>query len=468
MTTTERVDTAEAVVKDLKGRIRGPLIRPGDPGYDEARSVWNAMIDRRPALIARCLGTADVVAGVNAAREHGLPLSIKGGGHNIAGLAVCEGGLMLDMSLMRGVWVDPRGAHRARAGRLPARRRRSRDPAPRPGGGARLRLRDRLRRADARRRIRLSHPALRLDDATTSLDRSRDRRRAAWSAPPSTRTPTCSGGCAAAAATSALPRASNTGSTRSGREIVGGAIAWRGEEAAGVLELYRAVVANAPPRADLRRRAAPGAAGALDRQGRPRQADRRALRLLLGTARGRRAGAGADQGVRQPGRRHRAAAAVRVAADAARRDPAEGPALLLEVRVPARASSRSCFTAGDRARRADRLAALRDPDLPARRRDQRAARGSLRGRQPGRRRASSTSRPRGSTPTTTPRNIEWARERWRDMRRFSTGGTYVNFLTEEEGDDRTRAGIPVQLSAARSPEGGVGSRQPVSYEQEHQ
>ena len=65
------------------------------------------MIDRRPALIARCLGVADVVTCVNFAREHGLILSIKGGGHNISGLAVCEGGLMLDMSRMRGVWVDP-------------------------------------------------------------------------------------------------------------------------------------------------------------------------------------------------------------------------------------------------------------------------------------------------------------------------------------------------------------------------
>ena len=72
------------------------------------------MIDRRPAVIVRCLGVADVVAGVRAAREHGLPLTVKGGGHNIAGLAVCEDGLMLDMSLMRGVWVDP-AARLARA-----------------------------------------------------------------------------------------------------------------------------------------------------------------------------------------------------------------------------------------------------------------------------------------------------------------------------------------------------------------
>ena len=107
------------VIEDFKARLRGPVLLPGEPAYEEARALWNAIIDRRPALIARCLGVADVAAGVNFAREHGLTLSIKGGGHNIAGLAVCDGGLMLDMSLMRGVWVDPnkRTAH-AQAGCL--------------------------------------------------------------------------------------------------------------------------------------------------------------------------------------------------------------------------------------------------------------------------------------------------------------------------------------------------------------
>ena len=78
MTMTEPVETHLAVLNDLKGRIRGPLLRPGDPGFDEARSVWNAMIDRRPALIARCLGVSDVVTCVKTAREHGIPLSVKG------------------------------------------------------------------------------------------------------------------------------------------------------------------------------------------------------------------------------------------------------------------------------------------------------------------------------------------------------------------------------------------------------
>lgn len=93
----------------LRSRLRGPLLTPETPSYDEARSVWNAMIDRRPALVARCLGVGDIRECLAFAREHELPLSIKGGGHNIAGLAVCDGGLMLDLSLMRGVWVDAAG-----------------------------------------------------------------------------------------------------------------------------------------------------------------------------------------------------------------------------------------------------------------------------------------------------------------------------------------------------------------------
>ena len=97
----------EDTIRKFKESLRGELILSDNAGYDDARSIWNAMIDRRPALIVRCLGVTDVVTCVNFARERGLILSIKSGGHNISGLAVCEGGLMLDMSRMRGVWVNP-------------------------------------------------------------------------------------------------------------------------------------------------------------------------------------------------------------------------------------------------------------------------------------------------------------------------------------------------------------------------
>src|SRR6476646_8553997 len=97
----------EAVVQNFADRLRGRLLRPGDGGYDEARKVWNGMIDRRPALIARCAGVADVVAAVRFARAHELLVSVRGGGHNITGNAVCEGGLMIDLSPMKSARVDP-------------------------------------------------------------------------------------------------------------------------------------------------------------------------------------------------------------------------------------------------------------------------------------------------------------------------------------------------------------------------
>jgi FAD/FMN-containing dehydrogenase len=101
------IDVPEPALQAFKASFRGPLITADDPVYDETRKVWNAMIDRRPALLARCSGTADVVRAVQFAREHRIANSVRGGGHNIAGLAVCDGGLMIDLSLLRGVWVDP-------------------------------------------------------------------------------------------------------------------------------------------------------------------------------------------------------------------------------------------------------------------------------------------------------------------------------------------------------------------------
>jgi FAD/FMN-containing dehydrogenase len=105
------------VLQAFKLAFRGTILRESDAAYDDARRIWNAMIDRRPALIARCTGTADVSAAVQFARQHALLVSVRSGGHNIAGLAVCEGGLMIDLSLLRGVWVDPeRRVARAQAG----------------------------------------------------------------------------------------------------------------------------------------------------------------------------------------------------------------------------------------------------------------------------------------------------------------------------------------------------------------
>ncbi|MDX1488551.1 MAG: FAD-binding oxidoreductase [Acidiferrobacterales bacterium] len=100
------IDLKQDMIDSLKMRLQGPVLVPGDAGYEESRTVWNAMISRTPALVVRCLGVADVITCVQFAREHNLLLCIKGGGHNIAGLATADGAIMLDLSLMRGVWVD--------------------------------------------------------------------------------------------------------------------------------------------------------------------------------------------------------------------------------------------------------------------------------------------------------------------------------------------------------------------------
>jgi FAD/FMN-containing dehydrogenase len=91
----------------LRSRLSGDLLAPGDDGYDSARSVWNGMIDRRPLAVSRCKSVDDVIASVRFAGQQGLPVSIRAGGHNVAGHAVCDGGLMIDLSCMRGVAVNP-------------------------------------------------------------------------------------------------------------------------------------------------------------------------------------------------------------------------------------------------------------------------------------------------------------------------------------------------------------------------
>ena len=96
-----------AAFDQLQVAMRGELIRPGDAGYDTARAVYNAMIDRRPAAIARCVDVADVMAAVNYAREHELLVAVRGGGHNGAGLGVCDDGLVIDLAPMHGIRVDP-------------------------------------------------------------------------------------------------------------------------------------------------------------------------------------------------------------------------------------------------------------------------------------------------------------------------------------------------------------------------
>jgi FAD/FMN-containing dehydrogenase len=105
--TTGATTLDDSAVQALAATMRGPLIKRGDPGYDEARTIYNAMIDKRPALIAQCATVADVIAAVNFARDNGVIVAIRGGGHNGPGLGLVDDGLVIDLSRMNGVRVDP-------------------------------------------------------------------------------------------------------------------------------------------------------------------------------------------------------------------------------------------------------------------------------------------------------------------------------------------------------------------------
>src|SRR6266446_2025041 len=96
------------ILTALRPQLRGSLCLPDEAGYDEARTIWNAMIDRRPGAVVRCGGASDVMGAVRLARDNGLLLAVRGGGHNISGNAVCEGGLLIDLSPMRSVRIDPK------------------------------------------------------------------------------------------------------------------------------------------------------------------------------------------------------------------------------------------------------------------------------------------------------------------------------------------------------------------------
>src|SRR5215510_16326712 len=98
---------ATAPYEELAAAVRGDLITPGDPGYDQARAVYNGMIDKHPAAIARCRDTADVIACVRFARAHGAEIAVRGGGHSAAGLGVWDDALVIDLSLLRSTTVSP-------------------------------------------------------------------------------------------------------------------------------------------------------------------------------------------------------------------------------------------------------------------------------------------------------------------------------------------------------------------------
>jgi hypothetical protein len=165
-----------ADIASLRGGFEGQVLLPEEDGYDQARRVWNAMVNRRPAVIARCAGTADVAAAVRFGRGRGLEIGVRGGGHNILGLAVPDGGLMIDLSLMGAVRVNP-GQRRGWVQGGAARRPRPGRSVGRAGHHGRQRLAYRCGWPDARRGDGLACPAVRPGLRQRGPVRDRVRRR---------------------------------------------------------------------------------------------------------------------------------------------------------------------------------------------------------------------------------------------------------------------------------------------------
>jgi FAD/FMN-containing dehydrogenase len=422
----------------FKARLRGPLMVPGDAGYEESRTVWNAMIDRRPALVARCQGVADVIAGVQFAREHDILLCMKGGGHNIAGLATADGALMLDMSLMRGVWVD--------AGKKVARAQ----------AGCLLGDVDRETQVHGLAGVLGFVSATGIAGLTLGGGFGYLTRRWGWTSDNVV-------GMEVVTADGKLVRASaeenadlfwglrggggNFGVVTGidyalhpvGPEIVGGVVAWPAAEAPKVLELYRALSEKAPAELTLVAllRPAPPAPW-LPRDwhgkpivallacysGRPEDADKHVGPIKsLGTPIG-------DVLVRRPyaqmqmlldatqpkGRRYywkseylprvEPALCEKVMAHAATIGSPHSAIILFQIggalnRLPEEHSS-----VGNRDARyvLNITSAWENADQDA-------------------------------------ANVDWTRKAWADTRHFSTGGTYLNFLTEDDGAERTEAAL---------------------------
>ena len=201
----------------LAGDFAGDVITPDHPAYDDQRRIWNGEIDRRPAVLARCQGASDVAAALRWARERGLPVAVRGGGHGIAGHSLVDDGVVLDLSGMRGAVVDPTSPDGGGAGRRPQRPRRPGGPGLRAGDDQRLHQPHRDRRADARRRDRPPDAQDGPGDRCAEVVPGRGRRRLDRARPRRPRTPTCSGGCAGAAATSGSSPTSPSSCSRSGR-----------------------------------------------------------------------------------------------------------------------------------------------------------------------------------------------------------------------------------------------------------
>jgi len=425
-----------SVFASLATSLRGPLRLPGDAAYDEARTVWNAMIDRRPAAIARPHGTDDVRACVRFAAERGLTLAVKGGGHNIAGLAMPEGGLVLDMSALRGVEVDvERRIARIQAGALLG----DVDAATQQHGlAATLGFVSQTGVAGLTLGGGFGYLTRRFGwtcDGTTAMElvtaegevvRASDEENAEllWGLR--------GGGGNFGVVTSFEMRLEPVGP-----EILGGPIAWRAEEAGPVLELYQKLVAEAPPELTcvlVLRKAPPAPWLPAEVHGKPV-----VMTVICWSG--------------DPAEGEKVLAPLKScgtpAGSALQRRPYTNQQVLLDPTQPKgrryywKSEYLPAVEAEALAIAMEHLGRVTSPHsgiiffpiggavdkLPA---DYSAV---------GNRDARFVLNVTGSweKPDGDEAGVAWARGAWSELRRFSTGGTYVNFLTEEEGDERVRA-----------------------------
>lgn len=426
------------LVRSLAPLLRGSLLFADDPGYEESRTIWNAMIDRRPVAVARCLGVGDVKTCVDFARKHDVPLSIKGGGHNIAGLAVSDEALMLDMSRMRGVWVDPaRRIARAQAGCLLGdvdRETQLHGLAAVLGfvsntGIAGLTLGGGFGYL-TRRYGWTSDNVVSMNVVTADgrLVRTSEEEN-----------PDLFWGLRGGGGNFGVVTGFEYTLYPVGPEVMAGAVAWRAEEAPAVLEMARELAAGAPPELVVvpAMRIAPPAPWLPEEiHGKP------IVALFV-----------CDSGPIEQGRQRVAPikAFGSPIGDVLQPRPYTSQQSLLDATQPKgrryywkseylpamEAEMLSAYVEHAGRISSPHSAMLLFPLDGALNRvpDEHSAVGN--------RDAGVVLNIAGSweRPEDDPANIEWARTAWRDLRRFSTGGTYINFLTEEEGDERIRAAL---------------------------
>lgn len=438
-TTQDReIDVRQDAIDALKQRLRGSLFLPGDAGYEDSRKLWNAMIDRKPAAVVRCLGGADVIACVQFAKDTGILLCIKGGGHNIAGLAAADGALLLDMSLMRGVWVDPQQkvAH-AQAGCLLGdvdRETQIHGLAAILGfvsltGIAGLTLGGGFGYL-TRRWGWTSDNVVGMDVVTAEAKVVRAS---------ASENPDLFWGLRGGGGNFGVVTGIDYSLFPVGPEVMGGLVAWPASEAPGVLDLYRSLAEAAPPELTLvaLMRPAPPAPWL------PKEMHGKPIVALLACYSGK------------PEEGEKTVAAIKSfrkpVGDVLVRRPYTQLQSLLDATQP---KGRRYYWKSEYLSRVDPALCAMATEHAAKIQSPHSAvilfqiGGALNqvGEEHspvGNRDARYVLNIAGSWEQASDdaANMQWARNAWNDMKTFSTGGTYVNFLTEDEGPERIQAAL---------------------------